>query len=153
MIHAKDNGLLTINVRTVLEFFDEIPPDSRKHATAIVAVAGEDLGSGLLKDLLGRNMKAEVTILRDADKRTLSVTTGKRSGPRLDRWIQVAWPDGTLTLFQCEIKNWSAHAVGGSTLKLTASSDEVFQRMKREWAGTPEIGSGPLNHSGVQSRI
>ncbi len=142
---GKGASLLTVNVANLLEFFDEIPPGSGKHATAIVAVAGEDLGSGLLKALLQGNKEAEVTILHDADNRPLSVTTGNLRGPRLDRWVQVAWPDGTLTLFQSEIKNWSAHAFRGSTLKLTASSDEVSKRMKQEWEGVRGELGGTLN--------
>jgi len=142
---AKGDSLVTVNVRNVLEFFDEIPPGSGEHATGLVAVAGEDLGAGLLKDFLERTLKAKVTVLQDLDRRPLSVTTGNKKGPRLDRWIQVAWSDGTLTLFQSEIKNSSAHAFKGTTLKLAASSDEISRQMKREWQGISHQLGGELN--------
>jgi hypothetical protein len=142
---TKGNNLVTVNVRNVLEFFDEKPPGSDKHATGLVAVAGEDLGAGLFKHFLQNTQKAKVTILQGPDKRLLSVTTGKKKGKRLDRWIQVAWSDGTLTLFQTEIKNSSAHAFQGTPLKLDASSDEISERMRLEWQEIRDQLGGELN--------
>lgn len=142
---AKRNNRVTVNVTKVLEFFDEKPPGSDKHATGLVAMVGEDLGAGLLKHCLETTRNAKVTVLQDSEMRLLSVTTGKKKGKRLDRWIQVAWSDGTLTLFQSEIKNSSAHAFKGTPLKLDASSDEISERMKREWQGMRKQLGGKLN--------
>ncbi|HKM67080.1 MAG TPA: hypothetical protein VJX70_07935 [Candidatus Acidoferrum sp.] len=136
---AKSNGRVTVNVRRVVEFFDEKPPESDKHATGLVAIVGEDLGAGLFQDFLERTLKARVKVLQ------VPVTTGKKKGKRLDRWIQVTWSDGTLTLFQSEIKNSSAHAFKGITLPLTASSDEISVRMRREWRGIKKQFGGKLN--------
>lgn len=140
-----NQDIVTVRVRQVLEFFDEIPSGSVKHATAIVAVAGEDLGSGLLKHWLEQTRGAKVEILHDGDSRPYSVTTGRRKGPRLDRWIEVRWPDGTVTLFQCEVKNWSAHAYEGRKLKVAANAEEVSKRMMQEWKGMAGNFAGPLN--------
>lgn len=142
---AKGNSFVTVNVKKVLEFFDEKPPESDKHATGLVSMTGEDLGAGLLKHCLEATHKAKVTVLHDPEMRPLPVTTGKKKGPRLDRWIQVAWPDGKLTLFQSEIKNSSAHAFKGTKLSLTASNDEISKRMKREWKGIRKQLGGKLN--------
>lgn len=118
---------LRVNVRRLLEFFDEKTKGSQGHATAIVSVAGEDLGAGLLKHCLERTRDAKVTVLREP------VNTGKQKGPRLDRWVDVIWPDGSGQLFQVEIKNWSAHAIGGRTLDVEASPDEVSRYKIDRW--------------------
>lgn len=120
---------LRINVKRLLEFFDEKPMDSQGHATSIVAIAGEDLGVGLLKHYLECTRNAKVTILPGP------VGTGKLKGPRLDRWVDVVWPDGSGRLFQTEIKNWSAHAIGGRPLKVNASQDDVATFGIEQWQG------------------
>ena len=123
------NGRLKIDVRLLLEFFDEKPHESVGHATAVVGVAGEDIGVGLLKHYLECTRNAKVRII------PATPTTGKRKGPRLDRWVDVAWPDGSGQLFQTEIKNWSAHAIGGRILKVNAPEDEVSRFGVERWQG------------------
>ncbi len=119
--------MVRIDRRRVLEFFDEIPKNSWKHATAVCSVAGEDLGAGLLKRYLETEYDAKATILEGP------VTTGKQKGPRLDRWVEVAYPDGGIIHYQIEVKNWSAHAIGGSKLKLDASPAEVSAYKRNSW--------------------
>lgn len=123
------DGRLRINVKRLLEFFDQKPDESRGHATAIVAVAGEDLGVGLLKHCLECTGNAKVSFLPGP------VTTGNQKGPRLDRWVDVVWPDGSGRLFQTEIKNWSAHAIGGKILNVDAPPDEVARFGRERWRG------------------
>jgi hypothetical protein len=43
-----------VNSRELLRFFDEKPSDSERHATALNAVFGEDLGAGLLCHYLAK---------------------------------------------------------------------------------------------------
>lgn len=77
----------------LLKFFDEKPPRSEKHATSIVAIAGEDLGLGLLVDYLRRRaVQASVVSYR--------CTPGTKSGRRLDAWVEA-----DAVLYQVEIKN------------------------------------------------
>src|ERR1041385_9462440 len=71
--------LFHIDRIATLEFYDTRPIDSRKHASAINAVAGEDLGAGLMKHYLEYVTGAVVTILDE------TCTPGKREGKRLDR--------------------------------------------------------------------
>lgn len=118
---------IKIKVNRIIQFFDEKPKDSWGHATSVVAVAGEDLGIGLLKHYLENVQKAKVSILNHTP------TTGKRKGPRLDRWIDVIWSSGTGNIFQVEIKNWSAHAIGGEILPLDASMEEIKRYKIRRW--------------------
>lgn len=129
---------MDVNIIPLIKFFDEAAPSSKYHATSVVAVAGEDLGAGLLLHYFHRNkITAEVL--------PLVCTQGTRSGVRLDRWI-LAIQNGKRTFYQTEIKNWSAHAIGGKRLKITASTHDVemhkIERWEREWDGSTFRKSG-----------
>ena len=122
-----------VNVRELLSFFDEEAKGSSRHASAIVGVAGEDLGAALLaKYLRSENIFAE--ILAD------SCTQGTKTGRRLDRWVFTRAPSGSETLYQVEIKNWSAHAIGGRKLAISVSPSDLqaykIERWSKEWSGT-----------------
>jgi hypothetical protein len=59
--------------------------------------------------------------------------TGKQKGPRLDRWIKAKCATKEI-LYQVEIKNWSAHALGGQALKLNASLEEIQKVNSKYWS-------------------
>ena len=67
------------------------------------------------------------------------VQRGTNKGYRLDRWILAHQTEGPV-LYQVEIKNWSAHAIGGKRLAREASSDELrsykTERWLSMWTGT-----------------
>lgn len=123
--------LLRISVPALVSFFDEKPEGSRGHATSIVGILGEDLSSALLIRCLTERYSYARLISRKC-------TTGKQRGPRLDCWIG-ATIDGAWTLFQVEIKSWSAHAIGGRTLRTDAGPEELhahrMERWKHQWTG------------------
>ena len=115
--------MISLNLLETLHFFDEVPEDSKKLATGMVAIAGEDLGAGLFKHYLQNDGKQqEVTIHQ------LPVTLGTRKGSRLDRWIET-----DTTLYQAEIKNWSSHALRGKPLSCDASVSDVQARAEWHW--------------------
>ena len=119
-----------LHVRETLEFFDEKPSWSVKQATAIVGVLGEDMSAAVLQHCLEANGASKVKV------RCETVGTGKRSGPRLDRWIEADLHDGRRVrkvLFQTEIKSWSAHAINGNILPLNAPGEEVQEYKRRHW--------------------
>ena len=118
---------IVVDVSETIRFFDEIPDYSVKQATSVVSVAGEDLAAGCLQRYLEKKEGATVCV------RPESVTTGRQKGPRLDRWIVVDWPDGSQVTFQTEIKNWSAHAIGGEKLRLDIFSEELRDYKKKMW--------------------
>ena len=122
---------MEIDIAEVLRFFDEAPSDSRRQATAIVAVAGEDLGVGLLAHCW-KHRGATVDALPGP------CAQGKKKGSILDRWVRVT-SDNKTTYYQVEIKNWSAHAIGGRRLKVDGSLEEVAahkrERWSKEWDG------------------
>lgn len=58
---------------------------------------------------------------------------GTKKGKRLDRWLHVTH-NGRAVYYQVEIKNWSAHAIGGRILKIDASHEEVSEHKKERWS-------------------
>ncbi len=127
------SSLVTANVEGLLRFFDEKPDWSEKHATGIVGIVGEDLNTACFQHYL-KSKQARADVMRyPGSNRHLPVTTGNRIGPRLDRWIEVVCADGTKTVFQTEIKNWSAHAFGGKSLSTSATPEEVTNHSQARW--------------------
>jgi hypothetical protein len=124
--------LLTVSTKQLLKFFDDPDAGCRGHASAIAAVAGEDLGAALFSHFI-QSEGGTAEVLPDR------CTQGTKSGVRLDRWILVT-KNGRTVLYQTEIKNWSAHAIGGKRFDV-ASDDEAatayrLERWAKEWDGS-----------------
>ena len=96
-------------------------------------MVGEDLNTACFKSHMESVGPSAEILLRAGSDRPLPVTTGRQKGPRLDRWIRVDWQDGSKTVFQTEIKNWSAHAFGGSVLPVEATRKEVKDYKQTRW--------------------
>ena len=117
--------MIEIDVVKILEFYDEEVPSSLHHATAINAVAGEDIGAGLILHYLKqKNISAKI-LSEKCSQRT-------KKGVRLDRWI-LAIKNGKKVYYQTEIKNWSAHAIGGKILKINATPKETSEYKIKRW--------------------
>lgn len=118
------NENVRVNRRSLLEFFDERVPKSRGHASAVVAVCGEDLGMGLMRHyFVSKGARVET------HKRC---TQGTPSGVRLDGWLRVTLDDED-TLYQVEIKNWSAHAIFGVELPANCTPDFLVDYKVGRW--------------------
>lgn len=129
-VPRRDMKPIRVSIPLLLKFFDEPDEDCRGHASAIAAIAGEDLGAALFANFINASSgQAEILPNR--------CTQGTKKGVRLDRWILVTWDDGQQVLFQTEIKNWSAHAIGGRKLAVdaTVQNGEEYRRERwgREW--------------------
>ena len=118
---------IIVDVPEIIRFFDEKPDYSLKQATSVVSVVGEDLAVGCLQRYLEQERGATVCV------RPESVTPGTNKGKRLDRWIVVDWHDGSRVTFQTEIKNWSAHAIGGKKIKLEVLAEELWNHKHDRW--------------------
>lgn len=98
---------IRIDIIKLLKFYDE-KENNKKPASSITGIIGEDLLAGLFKHYLD-NQSESVTIL---DK---SIKSIGKSGKMLDRWI-LQKKSNEIVAFQTEIKNWSAHSLGGESL-------------------------------------
>jgi hypothetical protein len=115
-------GTLQVDRLQLLSFYDSPSPDEKgMTATAVNAVAGEELGLALLMRFF-----AETRV--DAIVLPGPCSTGKMCGHRLDAWVRT--PE---VLYQVEVKNWSAHSFGGSEFRLDATSEEASDHRKRLW--------------------
>jgi len=95
---------IEIDIEHLVKFYDEKEKDApKKPASSITGIIGEDLISGLYKHYI-ENYKKEgkVTILQGNPK----------NGKWLDRWM-VQENESQIICYQTEIKNWSAHSLGG----------------------------------------
>ena len=134
---------LHINIKETLNFFDEKPPWASGNATAIVAMLGEDLSAAALQHCLESNGSTDVNV------RSETVGTGRRRGPRLDRWIEADLPCRRKVLFQTEIKSWSAWAIGGKVLAIDAPREVVENYKHWYWEGQWDAERHTLKHDYV----
>ena len=113
-----------LNLRELLNFYDYKVPSSNSHASAINAVLGEDLAVALLVHYL-KGLGIEVIALDEV------CTQGTQRGYRLDKWIAAKSASESI-IYQVEIKNWSAHSIGGKSVLIDADEDYMRDfRMKR----------------------
>lgn len=121
---------MKINIKQCLNFFDD--PSVGGHATAVVGMIGEELNESAFKHYV-KNRGSLVKTLVDQRGRPLPVTQGTQRGKRLDRWIEVKEKD-KIILYQCEIKNWSATAIGGRYLGVEADETEIKNIANYYWS-------------------
>lgn len=117
-----------LNLEALLNFFDYAKQDYSRHAAAINAVMGEDLGTELLvKFLVEEESYSEVKVL------ARPVTTGQQKGPRLDRWIVCSTEANDRIIYQVEIKNWNAYSKGGKKVKESTDEPYLKEYRKERW--------------------
>ena len=116
---------MKINIEETIKFFDD-ETESRGHATAIASVIGEDLNASVFKHYL--EARGDRVKIFDGP-----ITQGATKGQRLDRWIYVQGKDGKNILYQCEIKNWSATAIGGRSLPMQADDEKIKKISQYHW--------------------
>jgi len=100
------NCEFTLIKSRLLKFYDTQPAANQEMGspiTAITALIGEDLVLGLLRLYLEESGQA----LQHEPQ--YKCTSGQKHGPRLDAWLHTQKGD----IFQTEVKNWCASAIGG----------------------------------------
>ena len=114
----------TLHLNELLNFYDYKVISSIGHASAVNAVLGEDLAVALLTHYF-KGVGLEVVALDEV------CTQGTQRGYRLDKWIAVKSVTESV-IYQVEIKNWSAHSIGGKSVMIDADEDYMRNfRMKR----------------------
>lgn len=120
---------LTVDRLALLKFFDEKHKGEKGDAAGIVGIVGEGLNAACFQRYAVSKGAESVEILPD------TVGVGGLTGPKLDRWIKVEWPKAGKILYQTEIKNWSAFAIGGKTLRANATPQEIADHKQTGWKG------------------
>ena len=114
-----------LSIKDIIEFYDtadkDTGHDNGRHATSLTSLIGEELSAGLLKHYFDQSGEYNSAKLLDH-----KVTTGRSKGKRLDKWLQVNY-NGEQILYQTEIKNWSAHSIGGLGLVMDAPVQEALR--------------------------
>lgn len=134
-----------LDLQALINFFDVVDKDSKKQASAINAVLGEDLGVELLVRYLASTKKYQSVVALDQP-----VGTGKQKGPRLDKWVVCEKKSKRGIIYQVEIKNWSGHSIGGR--RIPASADEKYLRSHRKtrWLDLFDANKQHLKHSNAK---
>ena len=115
----------TLHLNELLNFYDYKVSSSIGHASAVNAVLGEDLAIALLIHYL-KGVGLEVVALDEV------CTQGTQRGNRLDKWIAVKSATESV-IYQVEIKNWSAHSIGGKSVKLDSDEDYMREFRTKRW--------------------
>jgi hypothetical protein len=125
-------GELECRVREILLFFD-VPSaaGSRGHISPVANLVGEDLGVALVRHYLKKHDGVRSRVLTRKGV-PVTPTNGTGSGSRLDRWL-LAEKSGERTLYQIEIKMWSATAIGGKECPLEAGEDFLRKYRQENW--------------------
>lgn len=119
---------MKFQIRKLLTFLDNPQKGDNRHASAITGVIGEDLNAGAFAHYLEKGGTYTATVLPE------SPLPGTRNGQRLDRWIYaVNHSERDETLYQCEIKNWAASAIGGRKLAVDCSEEEQKKITDHYW--------------------
>ncbi|HUA66551.1 MAG TPA: hypothetical protein VME24_11935 [Alphaproteobacteria bacterium] len=75
---------MQVNIKELLKYFDIKKSSAYGDTTAAIAVVGEDLGATLFQHYCKCERGSNAQVL---DASGEIPTTGKKKGPRLDRWI------------------------------------------------------------------
>lgn len=111
---------MKLNIKELLDFFDDRKDSQKGDANALMAMLGEELNASVYKYF----RKNKVEILEK------SITQGFQGGKYLDRWI---FDKNNNKLYQCEIKNWAATAIGGKKLTSNESDKEIKNVVNYHW--------------------
>lgn len=113
-----------LDLSALLDFYDYHVEKSKTHATAINAVLGEDLAIFLMTHYFEHD-GYKVSLKKPC-------TQGGARGHRLDIWFALE-KENKKDIFQVEIKNWSAHSVGGIRVDKDFTEDSMVSHRKRVW--------------------
>jgi hypothetical protein len=135
---------MNLNLRNLLTFLDDPERGDNSHSSAITGIIGEDLNAAAFAHYLKKDNSWEATVSTD------SPTPGTKRGKRLDRWIQARnKKTGERILYQCEIKNWAASAIGGHRLPVDCNEDEAKKAVAHYWKGQLKTFQAPEHPNNV----
>lgn len=120
-----------IDIEAIIRFYDHADTKGNaRHASAVTGVLGEPLGIGLFTHYL----EAEGWRVHEPfDEIPKAPKPHKARGSYwLDFWLY-ATREGKRRLYQVEVKNWSAHSLGGRELSIDADADAMREHARERW--------------------
>jgi len=125
------SDLTNLNLRSLIKFFDdqsygEGPIRNARHAASINAVLGEELALAVFSNYCEQRHWL-IEVLEGP------VTTGRSTGPRLDRWIAITKCDQRIH-FQAEIKNWTSYSLRGRPIPMNSGEVELRHHLMDAWS-------------------
>ena len=127
-----------LDIKNLLEYFDLRESTEKGDTTSVISVAGEDLNSAIFRSFREEEFKAKIKVFDDTP------TLGKKKGKHLDRWI-FEEKGKIKVLYQAEIKNWGARALGGSDVPLDVGAGELSELIKKHWNHFSDIDKKEVN--------
>lgn len=109
----------------IIKLFDEKKDEYKNHISPIIGLIGEDFLTALFQYYL-ESIGRKVEILNGHPTKQLS----NRRSKNLDRWILVNDERGKRTLYQTEIKNWTAYSIGGFSLN---ADKRLSKKTNQNW--------------------
>ncbi len=113
-------------LRELLEFYDQKLDRSSTHSSAIKSILGEDLAITLLSHYFN-SIGYSFRIFSEA------CNQGTKNGHRLDKWIEIKAANKA-AIYQVEIKNWSAHSLGGGAISPHANEEALRDFRMERWS-------------------
>lgn len=118
--------IFTLNVTDTLNFFDT--GKNGQYSNTVIHLLGEELCAFLFKRYMTEEESTVCQVFNLPCKQS-----GKK-GKRLDRWIKVIYSNEQVLLYQTEIKTWNSNGIGGISLNVDASGEEINNCGLKSWS-------------------
>lgn len=139
---------MKLHLEPLVEFLDDPKKGDNRHASAIIGFLGEDLNAAAFAKYLEDGNTHTVTVVNESPR------PGTMRGKRLDRWIYTKEHEsGEEVLYQCEIKNWAASAIGGYRLPVASSDEDVRRVAMSYWADQLRNSFGGIVHPNGVTKV
>jgi hypothetical protein len=116
----------TLNLEKLVDFFDHKVQSSLRLGTPVNSVIGEELAVALMRHYFESKEKCKFEISQPCNQ-------GAQKGYRLDCWLHLRRNGEESRLYQTEIKNWSAHSLGGTVIPPSVTEAGLKKIIERNW--------------------
>jgi len=128
--NMEDLGLILsspfhLSLQNLLSFYEQRDAEATRHSSAVTAIVGEELFLSILNNYWHGKGTHFAVLNRKCN-------TGSRTGKRLDAWVEITNEEGKYQ-YQTEIKNWSAHSLGGISPPNDDSEDSLKEYRINRW--------------------
>lgn len=124
---------MKLKIENIIKLFDEKENSNAEHISSVNQMLGEELAVQLFKHYL-ESVKGSKVLLSDKP-----VKAEGKKGHWLDAWILSAAEN---IVYQTEIKNWTSYSLGGWTVPINISDEDLRtiteKEFRRRWDETQD---------------